>query len=589
MSKRKKPLNSMKQEIESFETFPNVMMDNYKEPETWTIITALDRILDKAEDSRLSDEFWASVKNPLAFLRQELGLTDIQIVVLAIMIEAGEPVSWKRLGHHLGCSRLSMMTYSEEIEELVNMRWACRRATREFGACFEGFALEHGVVTALRHNKKFVPEKIDGLTEQQFVERLSSRVSRNMNNRDVDFMDEEEWMLQLVKANPQLPLCHELLKFDDIHVVSLMLLVIADYAEWVGTEHEGLTLDTIDSVYPPDYKSGGIRYKLRNGTHILMEGGFIEQKCVDGQVDTGQYMITRKAKNDLLSAYTPNHSLSTKKKQTNSRFLKSYTTIKEKPLFYNSSEQEQVEWLTGLLTQEHLPSIQQRLEESGMRRGFACMFYGAPGTGKTETVLQIARQTGRDIMQVDIAGMRDKFVGESEKNIKEVFANYRKLCQNSEVMPILFFNEADGIFGKRITFRGNSPSVEKMENAMQNIILQEMEDLDGILIATTNLTCNFDSAFERRFFCKIEFHKPGTEVKAKIWRAMLKDISADEALQLATHFDFSGGQIENIARKRTVDYILSGKHASLEDIENYCRAEVIDNKDTRHHIAGFSA
>ena len=75
MSKRKKPLNMMKQEIESFETFPNVMMDNYKEPETWTIITALDRILDKAEDSRLSDEFWASVKNPLAFLRQELGLT----------------------------------------------------------------------------------------------------------------------------------------------------------------------------------------------------------------------------------------------------------------------------------------------------------------------------------------------------------------------------------------------------------------------------------------------------------------------------------------------------------------------------------
>ena len=65
--------------------------------------------------------------------------------------------------------------------------------------------------------------------------------------------------------------------------------------------------------------------------------------------------------------------------------------------------------------------------------------------------------------------------------------------------------------------------------------------------------------------------------------------SADEALQLAAHFDFSGGQIENIARKRTVDYIVSGKHASLEDIENYCRAEVIDTKTTRHHIAGFSA
>lgn len=588
MKAKKKPTRCKNQVVDTNFDFPCEIMDEFKEPETWTIITALDRILEKAEDSHLSDEFWASVKNPLAFLRQELGLTDMQIVTLALMVETGEPVTWKRMGHFLGCSRLSIMVYSEEIEELVTKRWANRRNLLEFGSSAEGFKLVRGVLTALRHNKAFVPEKIDGLTEQQFVYKLSSRISRTINNRGVDFKDEEEWMFQLVKANPQLPLCHELLKFDDIHVVSLMLLTVADYAEWAGSESEGLNFETIDNVYPDDYECDGIRYELRTGTHLLIEGGYIEHKCVDGQVNVEAYMLTRKTKNELLSSYKPN-CCKCVMKPDGSRFLKSHTTIKEKPLFFNSSEQAQVEWLTGLLSQENLPSIQQRLEESGMRRGFACMFYGAPGTGKTETVLQIARQTGRDIMQVDIAGMRDKFVGESEKNIKDVFSTYRKLCQNSEVMPILFFNEADGIFGKRTTFKGNSPSVEKMDNAMQNIILQEMEDLDGILIATTNLTCNFDSAFERRFFCKIEFHKPDVEVKAKIWRSMLKDISADEALQLAAHFDFSGGQIENIARKRTVDYILSGKHASLEDIENYCRAEVIDTKNTRHHIAGFSA
>jgi SpoVK/Ycf46/Vps4 family AAA+-type ATPase len=177
--------------------------------------------------------------------------------------------------------------------------------------------------------------------------------------------------------------------------------------------------------------------------------------------------------------------------------------------------------------------------------------------------------------------MRDKFVGESEKNIKEVFSRYRKLCQNSEVMPILFFNEADGIFGKRSNCSGSNPSVEKMDNAMQNIILQEMEDLEGILIATTNLTNNFDTAFERRFIFKIEFHKPDTDVKTKIWCSMLKDISADDAHQLASHFDFSGGQIENIARKRTVDYILSGKYASLDEIEGYCRAELLTGRERR--------
>ncbi len=579
MNIEKKPLRKMKLGIRKPADLPCEIMDEFKEPDTWTIITALDRVLDMAEDSQLSDDFWESVKNPLAFLRQELGLTNIQIVVLAIMIEAGEAVTWKRLGHFLGCSRLSMMVYSEEIEELVSKRWAIRKGAREMGAFFEGIALSYGVVTALRHNKVFVPEKIDGLTEQQFVDKLESHIEKNMNDRSIDFKDDEEWMLQLIKANPHLPLCHDLLMFDDIHVQSLLLLIVVDYAQWEGSVGEGLTFETISSLYPEDYECDGLRHELRNGTHPLIECGYIEHKCIDGQVDTDRYMLTRNTKTELLSAYTPSHSKCRRMKQDNSRFLKNHDSIKEKSLFFNTSEQEQIERLTSLLSTENLPSVQERLEEQGMRKGFACLFYGAPGTGKTETVLQIARQTGRDLMQVDIAGLRDKWVGESEKNIKEVFARYRNLCQTCEVMPILFFNEADAIINKRT--ENVEHSVDKMDNAMQNIILQEIEDLDGILIATTNLTSNLDRAFERRFLYKVEFHKPDTDVKTKIWRSMLKDISADDARQLASHFDFSGGQIENIARKRTVDYILSGKFASLDEIEGYCRAELLSGKERR--------
>ena len=579
MNIEKKPLRKMKLGIRKPADLPCEIMDEFKEPDTWTIITAFDRVLDMAEDSQLSDDFWESVKNPLAFLRQELGLTNIQIVVLAIMIEAGEAVTWKRLGHFLGCSRLSMMVYSEEIEELVSKRWAIRKGAREMGAFFEGIALSYGVVTALRHNKVFVPEKIDGLTEQQFVDKLESHIEKNMNDRSIDFKDDEEWMLQLIKANPHLPLCHDLLMFDDIHVQSLLLLIVVDYAQWEGSDGEGLTFETISSLYPEDYECDGLRYELRNGTHPLIECGYIEHKCVDGQVDTDRYMLTRNTKAELLSAYTPSHSKCRRMKQNNSRILKNHDAIKEKSLFFNTSEQEQIERLTSLLSTENLPSVQERLEEQGMRKGFACLFYGDPGTGKTETVLQIARQTGRDLMQVDIAGLRDKWVGESEKNIKDVFARYRNLCQTCEVMPILFFNEADAIINKRT--ENVEHSVDKMDNAMQNIILQEIEDLDGILIATTNLTRNLDKAFERRFLYKVEFHKPDTDVKTKIWRSMLKDISADDARQLASHFDFSGGQIENIARKRTVDYILSGKFASLDEIEGYCRAELLGGKGRR--------
>ena len=575
MNIRKKPVRRLKSGIRGQVDLPGEIMDEFKEPDTWTIITALDRILDLAQDSQLSDEFWKSVKNPLAFLNKELGLTNVQIVALAMLIEAGEPMSWKSMGNYLGCSRLSIMVYSEEIEELVTKRWAIHKGVHEIGGFFEGIALVRGVVTALRHNKTFVPEKIDGLNEQQFVDKLERHVEKNMNDRNAVFNDDEEWMREFAKANPHLPLCHEVLQFD---VQSLLLLIVVDYAQWEGSDGEGLTFQTIDGLYPEEYDCDFMREGLRDGTHPLIQCGYIEHKCNEGQADTEQYMLTRKAKSELLSAYTPSHS-KCRRMRPDDRFLKSHDAIREKSLFFNTSEQEQIERLTSLLITETPPSIQKRLEEQGMRKGFACLFYGAPGTGKTETVLQIARQTGRDLMQVDIAGLRDKWVGESEKNIKEVFARYRRLCQNSEVMPILFFNEADAIINKRT--ENVEHSVDKMDNAMQNIILQEIEDLDGILIATTNLTSNLDKAFERRFLYKVEFHKPDTDVKTKIWRSMLKDISADDARQLASHFDFSGGQIENIARKRTVDYILSGKFASLDEIEGYCRAELLGGKERR--------
>ena len=554
-----------------------------EETESWTIITALNNVLENARRSQLNKEFYDSCKSSLEFLRTKLGLNDIQIVILAIMVENGDTIRWRHISEYLALSRLSVMTFSDDMEDLVSKRWILHYYLPERGE--HGFHLVHGVVNALCHNETFVPERIEGLSEQEFVEKLQKRITNHLNNPNFEFMYDEEWMLQLTAANAHLPLCKEVLSISNKHDQSLLLLTVADYAEWSGSEQEGLQLHTIQQIYEPEYAYRA-RILLTDQEHELMKRGLIEFKCEDGIVNHEEYVLTQKTKNGLLAGFTPITPVGMC--QTSDRDLIHHEDIKEKPLFFNESEQQQIQRLSSLLSTDNLPSIQQRLEEQGMRKGFACLFYGAPGTGKTETVLQIARQTGRDLMKVDIAGLRDKFVGESEKNIKQVFDRYRNLCKRCEVMPILFFNEADAIFGKRSEIGGNSPEVQKMDNAMQNIILQEVENLDGILIATTNLTCNFDSAFERRFIYKVEFHKPDTEVKAKIWRSMLKDISADDARQLASHFDFSGGQIENIARKRTVDYILLGKYASFDELEDYCKAELLTDKNQRKQIAGFN-
>ena len=152
-------------------------------------------------------------------------------------------------------------------------------------------------------------------------------------------------------------------------------------------------------------------------------------------------------------------------------------------------------------------------------------------------------------------------------------------------MPILFFNEADAIFNKRT--ENVEKSVDKMDNAMQNIILQEMENLEGILIATTNLTSNLDKAFERRFLFKVEFRIPEVPVKQQLWSSMLQGLTDEEAHRLAVNYNFSGGQIENIARQRAIDFILSGKQASLEDIEGYCKAEMIGRSNNKRSAIGF--
>ena len=121
-------------------------------------------------------------------------------------------------------------------------------------------------------------------------------------------------------------------------------------------------------------------------------------------------------------------------------------------------------------------------------------------------------------MRVEVDKIKSCWIGESEKNIKALFDRYRKICKNSELAPILLFNEADAVLGGRM--EGASRAVDKMENSIQNIILQEMETLEGIMIATTNLTTNLDKAFERRFLYKIRFDRPTVNARTENWKAM---------------------------------------------------------------------
>lgn len=257
----------------------------------------------------------------------------------------------------------------------------------------------------------------------------------------------------------------------------------------------------------------------------------------------------------------------------------SVDTIKAKNLYFSPALRKQVDFLSDSIQPEAFEKLQTRLKDKGLPSGVAALFYGTPGTGKTETVYQLAKASGRDVMQVDISEMKTCWYGESQKLVKGVFKKYERLCKKGKKAPILLFNEADAIFSKRM--ENTSSSVDQTENAIQNIILEQMEKLQGILIATTNLEGNLDPAFERRFLFKVKFEKPSIDAKTLIWRDKLSQISDSDAKSLAAEYDFSGGEIDNIVRKATMNEVLTGDGYSLEYLRELCSQEHLTNKSGR--------
>ena len=544
----------------------------------WNIVSAFNVINEYAPKSQLKHSLFIKCAEAFDYLSKAMDLNAIQCIVVAMLIENGKAMSFRQMGKALGLTRLSMMTYYNDLEDLFRKRWLHHRGAQEADGVYDGYILVKGVVSAVRENRPFQPEILECEDTQEFVEKVANHL--NAGNYVCDpslFNDEKHWIREIITANQKLPICKAALELQDLDAMSLLMLVIADYCNYNGTNTEGLGSYEVNLVYPENSpNSHRIANMMRKGTHQLFHENLIEHKCVDGMADTEQYVATSHLKHELLADFTAINPSDNYIPKMNG--VKSCKDITPKSLFYNEAEFEQVERLRNILSQEQLPIIQERLKGKGMRTGVCVLMHGQPGTGKTATVYELARQTGRDIIQVQVTDFKDKYVGESEAKLKNIFNNYRQCCKNSSVMPILLLNEGDAILSKRI--ENVERSTEQMMNALQNIILEEMENLQGIMIVTTNLTSNLDKAFERRFIFKIKFEKPGQKVKANIWQSLIDTLDNDEANELATMFDVTGGEIENIARKSTMEYILTGKDVDVEMIKNFAKQEKIESGRT---------
>lgn len=551
-----------------------------EEQKALTLLDAVEQIAEQAQNSALSEAFFKKAAKSINYIEERLQISDKQAVVLALLANFYD--EWNTLSElteYLGCKRLHLLRYAPELESLRKNQYIRIRASNNSApAIFKGeaYRITNDALHAIKHNETFNRPTYSGLTIREFFDRLND-LTEQRKNEDLEYSLFVEEVFELINANSTLPFVG---KLKSLNLPEEDMILFLWGCDMLVSENDGVIIPRdIDVLY--NGMRGLCRRQLsalREQRSLLFDRGLLQPINNDGMGQHDAYELTSYVRCELLQGLGVKPS-----KRDDSRLLPCKSIV-AKELFYNPKEERSLTQLSALLEPEQFDNICARLEEKGLRRGFACLFYGAPGTGKTETVLQLARKTGRDLMQVNVSEIKSMWVGESEKNIKALFDRYRRLVKESERAPILFFNEADAIINKRN--ENAERAVDKMENSMQNIILQEIENLEGILIATTNLTKNMDSAFERRFLYKIEFEKPSVEAKRAIWRSMLPSLSDDEALQLATKYDFSGGQIENITRKQAVDEILTGHSVELNRLIEFCNEERLDQPVHRRRI-GF--
>ena len=538
-----------------------------------SLIDAIETVIEKSEDSKLGKELFKEAKREIKFLADSYGISKTQAVLFCVAMEKGpRRIDFDDLARYLNINNVRMLQYADDINALIRRRLIRYRDAKDE----EQFDIYPPVVKALKHNEVYTLSPKTGLTCEELFEQLNALFSDLYEDAIIG----DEAVLEsakLLEENKQVEFSKQIhaLKLTKKH----QALVVFFCHLLVNKEDDDIRIGQLEDLICNKSEFQRIKREFRTGEHILFRQQLIEHGCVDGIADNNRYKLTNSAKRTLLAELGVNTT------DENIANLLQPQQLTAKELFYPATINEKINELAKFFTQEHYLQVRERMQQRGFRGGFACLFYGGPGTGKTETVYQLARRTGREIMVVDVPQIKSKWVGDSEKNIKALFDRYRELVKRRELAPILLFNEADAIISTRKS--GAQNAVDKMENAIQNIILQEMETLDGIMIATTNLQENLDNAFERRFLYKIKFEKPDAAVRSKIWQQMIPELSENDATTLAAAHDLSGGQIENVARKHSINVVLHGEQENpLQSLLAECAAEHLNNKE-QHRRIGF--
>ena len=531
-----------------------------KETTKFIIINLINNIYNSHQDFYLNENIRQKYLQDLKIIQKYFKMNEQITVLFCVMIFKqliGELISVHKITDDMGLKPLEKIIIQNEIKLLKKKGWINTIYRRRDSKVDEYLILDFVIDSVTKNDKRILTQRKPKDIHEALIEigdYLFAIIDEFKNN------ELTEVVMDYFNKYQNFELINDILKNKKLIDEEKIMLV------YLCTEHinnqKEVNFDEklifFYSVKSEIYLK--IKRRIINNKSSLFNDGFIEYTH-SGFADISSVKLAKKVI-DMIG----HEDLFIVKQSFKANYSKLIEPIKINPqeLFFNNKCNEQLLNLEKNLSNDNYENLVKNLDKKGITTGLTVLFYGVPGTGKTEFVKQLSRKTNRPLLMVDISSIRSMWVGESEKNIKKVFEEYYASAKYFETTPILLFNEADAIIGKRTNVNS---STDQMMNTIQNILLQELEDFKGIFIATTNLENNFDEAFERRILYKLKFDLPDKETTFKILQNEFSEINKELLFKISNNYFLSGGQIYNIKKKLTINTIFDVNDgiSSLED------------------------
>lgn len=534
-----------------------------------TILKAVEKVHQISKKSKLILERYDAVNPEIQLISNYFQITKIQSILLAsfISLSCFDEIELKELIDYLGVEKIDLLPYLMDIQYLVDKNILNKEKNKDL--LRDDYAVKKDLLEFIISNKKIPAELIKIVPKEDTFHEFLKDMDDLSNGKDNNEIDYRSFVYQFKK------LLKDKRKFQLVNYACEYLEPIDSFVFF------DTIIDAISSGNN-DFNTG-LQSTIDDFTNHKRETFNYFSSFLEGKTKLNLLDLVQKDKTEFGNRHRIQLSskavkmlrdmegISFIQKGSKNDKLIYPDKIQKTSLFYNPLEQQLLEPVVKSMSQRSFFHLQKRLKTNNMPVGVSTLLYGASGTGKTETVYQIAKKYNRPIYKVEISETKSMWFGESQKLVKKIFTDYYEFKKEEKICPILLFNEADAVIGKRKM--AGSSSVSDTENAIQNVLLEELENFDGILFATSNLVNNLDPAFERRFLFKIKFDAPSIENASKIWKNKLPSITVKEALYLANNYQFSGGEMGNIARKCIMEEVVLGNKLTFEKIITFCNSE----------------